>query len=116
MAGHTTRMWERITGITDDGVRGRMIVDFGCGPGRFLDVVRRKGAIAVGIDLSAAVDAARSNFANDPDVLIVQGDLFRPPLRAGSFDGGFSIGVLHHTPDPARGLAALAGLIKPDGW
>ena len=120
MAGHTTRMWERITGvgtaISDDDVRGRTIVDFGCGPGRFLDVVRRKGGLAVGIDLSDAVDAARTNFSDDPDVLIVQADLLRPPFREGSFDGGFSIGVLHHTPEPDRGVAALARLVRSGGW
>ncbi|MDB5298527.1 MAG: Methyltransferase type 11 [Phycisphaerales bacterium] len=116
MEGHTTRMWERITGATDEQVRAKTILDFGCGPGRFLDVVRRKGGVAVGIDLSAAVDCARQNFADDPDVLIVQGDLFRPPFRPGTFDGGFSIGVLHHTPEPARGLETLAGLVGPLGW
>ena len=41
-----------------------------------------------GIDLSHAVDAARKNFGDDPDVLIVQGDLLRPPFREGAFDGG----------------------------
>jgi SAM-dependent methyltransferase len=120
MAGHTTRMWDRITGmgasLTDDDVRGRTIVDFGCGPGRFLDVVRRKGGIAVGIDLSDAVDAARTNFAHDPDVLVLQADLLRPPLREGAFDGGFSIGVLHHTPDPQQGVSALARIVRPGGW
>jgi len=116
MAGHTTRMWERITGMTDDDVRGKTFVDFGCGPGRFLDVVRRKGGIAVGIDLSDAVDAARANFADDPDVLIVQADLLRPPFREGAFDGGFSIGVLHHTPDPQQGVSALARTVRPGGW
>lgn len=116
MAGHTTRMWERITGTNGDDLRGRTIVDFGCGPGRFLDVVRRKGGIVVGIDLSDAVDAARSNFSNDPDVLIVQADLLRPPFREGAFDGGFSIGVLHHTPEPQRGVAALARMVRRRGW
>src|SRR5205085_8503168 len=29
---------------------------------------------------------------------------------------GFSIGVLHHTPDPDRGVAALARTVKPGGW
>src|SRR3954470_13821175 len=72
MEGHTTRMWERITNATGRQVAGRAIVDFGCGPGRFLDVVRRKGGLAVGIDLSQAVDAARKNFKEDPDVLVVQ--------------------------------------------
>jgi SAM-dependent methyltransferase len=116
MQGHTTHMWERITGATDPQVAGRTIVDFGCGAGRFLDVVRRKGGIAVGIDLSGAVECARRNFADDPNVLIVQGDLTRPPFRSGAFDGGFSIGVLHHTPNAASGAAALARSIRPGGW
>src|SRR4051812_31966128 len=107
MAGHTTRMWERITGASDSQVRGKTVVEFGCGPGRFLDVVRRKGGGAVGMDLSGAVEAARRNFADAPDVLIVQGDLATPPFRAGAFDGGYSIGVLHHTPTPKEGLCAL---------
>src|SRR5215208_6337066 len=70
MAGHTTRMWERVTGVDASQVDGRRVVEFGCGPGRFLDVVRRKGGTAVGIDLSAAVDAARQNFGDDADVLV----------------------------------------------
>jgi SAM-dependent methyltransferase len=115
MAGHTTRMWERTTGIADENLSNQTIVDFGCGPGRFLDVVRRRGGVAVGIDLSDAVDAARGNFAVDPDVLIVQADLLRPPFREASFDGGFSVGVLHHTPEPDRGVAALARTVKPGG-
>lgn len=116
MEGYTLRMWERVTGVTDDQVRGKTIVEFGCGPGRFLDVVRRKGGRAVGIDLSQAVEAARRNFADDPEVLVVQGDVLNPPFRPGAFDGGYTVGVLHHTPEPAAGLAALARAVKPGGW
>src|SRR4051812_19600598 len=116
MAGHTTRMWEGITSVGEEQVAGKTIVDFGCGPGQFLDVIRRKGGIAVGIDLSAAVDAARRNFCDDADVLIVQGDLLKPPFRPESFDGGFSVGVLHHTPAPETGLAALVRAVRAGGW
>jgi SAM-dependent methyltransferase len=116
MEGHTTRMWERITHVAPDQVRDRTIVEFGCGPGRFLDVVRSKGGYAVGIDLSNAVDAARQNFANDPDVLVVQGDLLNPPFLPGVMDGGYSIGALHHTPDPAAGVSSLARVVRPEGW
>src|SRR4051812_18122150 len=117
MAGHTTRMWERITGVGEvEDVLGKTIVDFGCGPGRFLDVVRRKGGRAVGIDMSGAGDAARTNFGDDPDVLIEGGALPRPPFREGAFDGGFTIGVLHHTPHPEAGLKALARAVRPGGW
>ena len=116
MEGWTTQMWERITCVQDQQVKDRTIVEFGCGPGRFLDVVRRKGGRAVGIDLSSAVEAARRNFNEDPNVLIVQGDLLKPPFRKEAFEGGYSIGVLHHTPDPEAGLRALARTIKPGGW
>jgi SAM-dependent methyltransferase len=116
MSGHTTRMWEAITGVDIDRVQDKTIVEFGCGPGRFLDVIRQKGGVAVGIDLSLAVEAARRNYHGDPDVLIVQGDILNPPLKEGAFDGGYSIGVLHHTPDPSRGLKALARVIRLGGW
>lgn len=48
--------------------------------------------------------------------MIVQGDIYSPPFSPETFDGGYSIGVLHHTPEPERGLVALAKTIKKDGW
>jgi SAM-dependent methyltransferase len=115
MAGHTTRMFESITELTPADLGGKLVVEFGCGPGRFLDIVRRAGGTAVGIDMSDAVESARRNFAGDPNVLIVQGDILQPPLKPNSFDIGYTFGVLHHTPTPARGLQALVGVVKPGG-
>jgi SAM-dependent methyltransferase len=116
MQGHTTRMWEVITASEQRDIRGKSIVEFGCGPGRFLDVVRRKGGVAVGIDISQAVESARKNFPDDPDVLIVQGDIYAPPFRPESFYGGYTIGVLHHTPTPEKGLIALAKTVMKNKW
>jgi SAM-dependent methyltransferase len=48
-------------------------------------------------------------------VLILRGDLLRPPLADGSFDQIYSIGVLDHTPDPRRAFLALARLLTPGG-
>jgi uncharacterized protein YbaR (Trm112 family)/ubiquinone/menaquinone biosynthesis C-methylase UbiE len=116
MEGHTTKMWEIITGHKTQDFNKQIIVEFGCGPGRFLDVVLRKNGIAVGMDMSVAVESARRNFGSNPDVLIVQGDILNPPFRPDSFDGGYAIGVLHHTPVPEQGLKTLAGTIKRGGW
>ena len=115
MAGHTTRMWDQICD-QPPSLAGTTIVDFGCGAGRFVDVARSRGARVVGIELSSAADVAHRNFADDPEVLIVQGDVLRPPFASRVFDGGFSIGVLHHTPDPAAGLSALAASVREGGW
>jgi SAM-dependent methyltransferase len=109
-------MWETITGAGEQDVNGKTIVEFGCGPGRFLDIVRSKGGCAVGLDISLAVESARRNFTDDPDVLIVQGDSLKPPFRDGAFDGGYTIGVLHHTPDPASSLRGLARSVASGGW
>jgi SAM-dependent methyltransferase len=65
--------------------------------------------------MSMAVESARENFKDDPGVLIVQGDILNPPFRKNSFDAGYSIGVLHHTPDPAKGLEKLFGVVKENG-
>ncbi len=116
MASRTTRMWETITQVNDDIGQGKTIVEFGCGSGRFLDLIRRKGGQAVGIDLSQAVEMVRLNFADDPDVLIVQGDILRSPFRSRVFHGGYTIGVLHHTPDPLQGLRELTRTVRSGGW
>lgn len=118
MEGWTRRMWERIVGFDAGGadVRGKVIADIGCGPGRFVDVARAKGAKVIGIDYSRAVEAARANFPDDPDVCICQADALRSPIRPGSVDGAFSIGVLHHTPDPKQGVAQAFRILKEGGW
>ncbi|HZW29156.1 MAG TPA: class I SAM-dependent methyltransferase, partial [Isosphaeraceae bacterium] len=48
-------------------------------------------------------------------VLIAQADLLDLPLAEGAFDLVYSIGVLHHTPDPRRAFAQIARRVKPGG-
>lgn len=105
MEGHTTGMFETITGFTPDTLRGKTVLDMGCGPGRFSDVALTMGASVVAMDYSTAIDAAKSNFVGkDADILFVQGDVLQMPLRSESIDYSFTIGVLHHTPNPAKGV------------
>lgn len=104
------------TGFFPEQIAGKVVLDAGCGMGRFLDVVSRDGAaLAVGVDLSSAVDAADANLSDRDNVLIIKGDIFRLPFRRGSFDAVFSIGVLHHTPSTEKAFRALVPLVKPGG-
>lgn len=104
------------TGLFPEQIAGKIILDAGCGMGRFLDIVSRDGAaLAVGVDLSSAVDAAAANLSDRDNALIIKGDIFHLPFRRGSFDVVFSIGVLHHTPSTERAFRALVPLIKPGG-
>ena len=115
MEGHTRRMWERITGINDRDLSGAVILDCGCGPGRFLDVVASKNGRAIGVDLSEAVEPASENFRGNPNVLVCQGDVLNLPVKDRSVDAAFSIGVFHHTPSPRKAFEEMCRAVRGDG-
>lgn len=104
--------------FTPDGssVRGKLVLDAGCGAGRFTRLLARWGACVVALDLSDDAVRRVANECKDmANVAAVQGDVMRPPLREGSFDYVFSIGVLHHTRNTRRALASIARLVRPGG-
>jgi len=103
------------TGLAADDVRGKLVLDVGCGMGRFADVISRWGGKVIGIDLSSAVDAAYENIGQRPNVNILQADVFQLPFRENSFDIIYSIGVLHHTPDCEKAFRSLPKFLKPGG-
>jgi SAM-dependent methyltransferase len=103
------------TGIAPADLAGLTVLDAGCGGGRYSRIAGRFGAKVVGVDLSEAVDKAASLCADLPNVSIVQADLLDLPLAEKSFDLAFSIGVLHHSPDPRRAFAQVAARVKPGG-
>ncbi|MGQ0670856.1 MAG: methyltransferase domain-containing protein [Actinomycetota bacterium] len=104
------------TGLGPEDIRGKTVLDAGCGMGRFTHVVAGWGADrVVGVDISRAVDAAAGNLGPFQSAALVQADLRSLPFAPGSFDLVFSIGVLHHTPDTFQSLARIAALVRPGG-
>lgn len=106
--------------IGRDAFVGKRILDAGCGLGRHSYFAASYGASeVVALDLSEAVETARRNLAQFDNVHVVQGDLLRPPLRSAADGGGFdlvySIGVLHHLPDPYEGFRTLLRYVRRGG-
>lgn len=104
-----------IAPVTPEFFRGKVVLEGGCGKGRHTQLAARWGAEdVVGIDLSAAVETAYAATRSLPNAHIIQADIYNLPL-ARKFDYAFSVGVLHHLPDPRGGFMSLASKVKPGG-
>ena len=125
---HRTTQLDSATGKTDSVDRfatslgfplselnGKLVLDIGCGTGRFAEIALKNGATVVGVDLSLAVDAAYKNIGTHPEMHIVQADVFKLPLAFDKFDVIYSLGVLHHTPDCRKAFEQLPAHLKPGG-
>jgi len=103
------------TALSLDSLRGKRVLDVGCGFGRHLYVASEAGAEVVGVDLSGGVEVARANNRDHPGCHVVQANILERPFREGSFDVVWSFGVLHHMPDPHAGFSAMLPLARGDG-
>ena len=94
---------------------GKVVLEGGCGKGRHTRLAARWGARdIIGIDLSDAVETAFAATREMENAHIVQADIYHLPFGR-VFDYAFSVGVLHHLPDPRGGFISLASKVKPDG-
>ncbi len=103
------------TGWSLAELKGKRILDVGCGMGRFAEIAADAGAEVYGVDLSRAVEAAYAHLGSRPNVRIFQADVMSLPFEPASFDFIYSIGVLHHTPDTRAAFLRLPALLKPGG-
>jgi SAM-dependent methyltransferase len=98
-----------------DFFAGKLGLDAGCGFGRHIYNAALLSARMVGLDFSDAIEASRRNTDMLKNVSLVKGDIFTPPFSENSFDFVYSIGVLHHLPEPERGFRTLLRLVKDGG-
>ena len=113
----TNRSEERFrdeTQWTKEILDGKLVLDAGCGAGRFSEVALNFGAALVAVDYSSAVMAAQKNLTGT-DKLIVQGDLAALPISSETFDYIYCIGVLQHTSNPKRIVQELIRCLKIEG-
>ena len=100
------------------GLRGKRVVDVGCGGGILSESMAARGADVTGIDLGEApLSVARLHLlesgANVRYERIAAEDLAaREPA---GYDIVTCLEMLEHVPDPASTIAACARLVKPGG-
>lgn len=105
----------RCLGGSLDVVRGRSVLEVGCGAGRFTELLLEAGARVFACDLSSAVEANYANCAGRPGYFVCQADVRHLPARRRAFDFVICLGVIQHTPDSEQTIAALAEYVRPGG-
>jgi SAM-dependent methyltransferase len=99
---------DRFAGLLGSGAR---VADLGCGPGVHTRLLRERGLLATGFDLSAEMLAT----AGTPG--LVRADMLRLPIAAGALDGIWCVAALLHIPRtlvPAA-LGECARVLRPGG-
>jgi SAM-dependent methyltransferase/uncharacterized protein YbaR (Trm112 family) len=101
--------------LSEQELHNKVILDAGCGMGRYTSVAGAMGGEILGVDLSQSILKAFQKTNNNPCAHIMQADLLHLPFRKEQFDIIYSLGVLHHTPDPRRAFLNLAHCLKERG-
>jgi 2-polyprenyl-6-hydroxyphenyl methylase / 3-demethylubiquinone-9 3-methyltransferase len=105
---------ERLAG----GLKGKRILDVGCGGGILAEAMAAKGAIVTGIDLAdkplkvAMLHKMETGSTLDYRLISAEDLAAQSP---GSFDIVTCMEMLEHVPDPPSTIRACAELVKPGG-
>lgn len=99
----------------DRNLEGEIILEAGCGSGRFTEQAASTGGFVISFDLSNAVEANYASNGKRDNVLIVQADIYNLPFKENFFDKVFCIGVIQHTPEPEKSFTSLSRYIKKGG-
>jgi len=97
-------------------LRGIRLLDYGCGPGRWVPFFHRWGCQYSGVDLVDGMVTLAQTRWPAADIRRLGEDQI--PYAAGTFDVVVSIAVLHHNGYPAqeRILAELRRVLRPGGY
>jgi SAM-dependent methyltransferase len=98
--------------------RGKLVLDFGCGSGENSLLLARRGARAVGVDISASLIALairRLEINGLPGAAtFMVGSAYDLPLPDDSVDVVFGVAILHHL-DLAAASREVYRVLKPGG-
>jgi SAM-dependent methyltransferase len=96
-------------------VEGKRVADIGSGTGRIVNMLLQAGAAhVVAVEPSDAFHVLRANVVRPADVTLLHTRGEQLPASA-DLDLAFSIGVLHHIPDPLPVLRATYAALRPGG-
>ncbi|NNJ70038.1 MAG: tRNA 5-methoxyuridine(34)/uridine 5-oxyacetic acid(34) synthase CmoB [Kiritimatiellales bacterium] len=110
--------WDRVLPHLQP-LKGRTILDVGCGNGYHCWRMAGEGArLVVGVDPSPMFVCqffAMKNFIRNPRAWVLPLGIEDVPAAPGAFDTVFSMGVLYHRKDPLEHIEQLKSFLQPGG-
>ena len=101
-------------------IKGKQVLDVGCGGGILSDAMARAGATVTGIDLAGkSLKVAQLHAMESQTPNVSYREISAEALAAetpAQFDVVTCMEMLEHVPDPASIVKACATLVKPGGW
>jgi ubiquinone/menaquinone biosynthesis C-methylase UbiE len=91
------------------------VLEVGIGTGRIALPLAGRGCRIVGVDLSPAMLAALRRKRGDAAVQTALGSAGALPFRAGAFDGGLFVHVLHLVPDAGEAIHEALRVVRSGG-
>lgn len=108
------RRFLRETVETVASLKGKIILDVGCGNGVLDRLIGEAGARVVAMDMSRSIEQASRSIISE-QVFFIQGDLQFPPIEPACMDLVHCSGVLIHTNDTKHSFFKIEKTVKNDG-
>lgn len=101
-------------------IRGRKILDLGCGDGSLTYILTKSGAVVTGVDNEErGLEYARENLSSVDDGTLkyefINASAYELPFQNESFDAVVSCEVIEHLREPDRMLSESSRVLKKDG-
>lgn len=94
-------------------VKGKKILDAGCGKGRFVKALAKRGGLLTGIDfVEGFIKIANENVQEANFKLASVNNI---PFETATFDGVLCIEVMEHIPNAEKAVKEMVRVLKPGG-
>ena len=101
--------------VKDEDIENKIVLDAGCGSGRWTKYIVNKAKHVELVDPSEAIFVAAKLLKNFSNVSINHASIDQLPFKDEYFDFIMSLGVIHHIPNMELALKHLTSKLKKEG-
>tara|TARA_B100000989_G_scaffold172464_1_gene129256 strand:- start:12682 stop:13563 length:882 start_codon:yes stop_codon:yes gene_type:complete len=101
--------------VNDEDIENKIVLDAGCGSGRWTKYIVKKAKHVELVDPSEAIFVAAKLLKKFSNVSISHASIDQLPFKDEHFDFIISLGVIHHIPNMELALKHLTSKLKKDG-